>query len=109
MGKGRYKVIPQETGGLGIPGAQREVDLMIEKLGERVDVGPCRISLSIHPDLGVITAELKLTFCKKGWRVPEEALAAFNAKLKRKEARAAEKKAAASKEFASKSRQKKAR
>lgn len=104
-----YKVIPEETGGLSLHQAQAVIDKTIEQLGERVDIGPWNVSLKIHPDLGTIIVELKIHLCKKGWRVPREALDAYNAKLKRKEAREAEKKAAASKEFASKSRQKRAR
>lgn len=107
--KSYYKVIPEETGGMTLGQAQDEIDKTLEQLGERTEVGPCNVTLKIHPDLGIIVAELKIHFCKKGWRIPEAAIHAYNAKIERRKAREAQKKAAAHEEFASKSRRKKAR
>lgn len=79
-----YRVIPEETGGLGTRKAQEVVTSMLLKMGELfgVSIGPWAGSFDVHKDLGVINVKLEFKMWKTGWCPPEDALQAFKAKLK---------------------------
>lgn len=98
MGIGRWKVWPEDTGGLTTFKAKEVIEKQLAELAQVVDIQESAHGYAVQQDLGFIVVNVQLLIGAKGWMPPQAAIDALKEKEAQSVARKAERARAAEKE-----------